>query len=118
MSTSRSRIMFRFVIAIALAVGFVYWFSRNAPEPQPTRIGLTIGVLLYAVVGYILRPKKYRYTSSRRRSLTSRRRRREVDSLRWILLPGKHRAFSVIDSVWMLFGKTPDHDRSTVTLEK
>ena len=118
MSPSRSRITIRFVIAIALAVGFVYWFSRNSPEPQPARIGLTIGVLLYAVVGYILRPKKYRYTSSRRRSLTSRRRRREVDSLRWILLPGKHLAISVIDFIWMLFGKTPDHGRFTVTLEE
>ena len=117
MSPSRSRITLRFVIAIALAVGFVYWFSRNAPEPQPARIGLTIGVLLYAVVGYILRPKKYRNLSSRR-DIISRRRKHKVSFVRWILLPGKHRAISVIDFVWMLFGKTPDHDRSTVTLEK
>lgn len=117
MSASRISITLRFVFAISLAAGFVYWFSRNAPEPRlPLRISLSAGVLCYALIGYVLRPRRYRNASGARR-LTTRRRKRDVNFVRWFLLPGKFLAFSVIDFVWLLFGKTPNHDRFTVTLE-
>ncbi|TWT98428.1 hypothetical protein Pla52n_49420 [Stieleria varia] len=118
MSASRSRIILKFVFAVLLVTGFVYWFSRNAPEPRlPLRIFLTAGVMIYAMIGYILRPKTYRNTSAARQ-LTKRRRKRDVNFVRWLLLPGKHLAFALIDFVWMIFGKTPNHDRFTITLEK
>lgn len=117
MTTPRLLITLKFVFAILLIAGFVYWFSRNAPEPRlALRVLLTAGVMFYALIAYVLRPRSYRNASGARR-LTTRRRKRDVNFLRLILMPGKLLAISVIDFVWMLFGKTPNHDRLTVTLE-
>ena len=118
MPQSRLQVVLRFIVAALLVAGFIYWFSRNAPEPRgPLRIGLGVGVFFYAIVGYILRPRTYRNASSGRQ-LTNRRRKHDVNAVRWMLLPGKLLAFAVIDFVWMLFGKIANHDRFTVTLEK
>lgn len=111
---SRAWIVVRAVISVA-GIAFVSWhYSRQAAEGRWFLAGMiACGLLTYAAIGYVLRPKYARgwLRSQRRREVRS-----QLMFVQMLLWPGRFVAVSLLDFVAMLFGRQLNHDRFQLDL--
>jgi hypothetical protein len=110
MERSRSGILIRALISVAGIAFFAWHFSRKASEGRFQLAGMISGgLLMYAAVAYILRPKYARRAWSR--SQRQREIRSQLMFLDMCLWPGRFIAASLLNLAAMLCGKTPNHNK-------
>lgn len=97
----------RFAIAVLCLAGVYGWvYLKWQDRDDTTFVFVTIALVGYLLVSYLLRPKPRRYGRAR-----LKRTNKDLQFLRFVLAPGALLAIALIDGVALLFGKRIDHER-------